>query len=132
MSMQDPLADFLTRIRNAQMAGHTNVEADSSGIKMAVSELLKKEGYIEGFEQTEVKAGKTVLRLALKYFEGKPVIQEIKRISRPGLRIYRTVKDLPRVRNGYGVAIVSTSKGVISDKEAREHNIGGELLATVF
>ena len=132
MSMQDPLADFFTRIRNAQMAGHTSVEADSSGIKVAVSELLKKEGYIEGFEQNEDNPSKKTLRLALKYFDGKPVIQEIKRVSRPGLRIYRAVKDLPKVRNGYGVAIVSTSKGVISDKEAREHNVGGELLATVF
>ena len=132
MSMQDPLADFLTRIRNAQMAGHESVQADASGLKVAVSDLLRREGYIDNFEQTESESGKKVLRLSLKYFEGQPVIQKIDRVSRPGLRIYRAVKDLPKVRNGYGVAIVSTSKGVISDREAREHNIGGEVLATVF
>ena len=130
MSMQDPLADLLTRIRNAQHIGAMQVQAPSSRLKCALLAVLRREGYIESFKVTEdIKA---VLSINLKYFENRPVIQEICRISRPGLRIYRNFRDLPRVKNGYGIAVVSTSRGVISDKQARRWRVGGEILCTVF
>lgn len=130
MSMQDPLADMLTRIRNAQMVGKTSVSMPSSKLKKNVAQVLKDEGYITDFSvNNEVKAELTV---ELKYFEGKPVIAEIDRVSRPGLRSYAGKGALPSVRGGLGVAIVTTSKGVMTDRAARAAGIGGEVLCTVF
>ena len=130
MSMQDPLADMLTRIRNAQMAEKTVVRMPSSKLKAAVSKVLKDEGYIADFQiSSEVKPQ---LSIELKYFEGKPVIEEVKRISRPGLRQYKSVEQLPKVRGGLGVSIVSTNKGVMTDRAARAAGVGGEVLCTVF
>ncbi len=131
MSMQDPLSDMLTRIRNAQMAGKTGVEMPGSKLKAAVAAVLKDEGYIAGFT-AEQSDGKPRLAIELKYYEGKPVIAEIDRISRPGLRNYSSKDDLPSVRNGLGVAIVSTSRGVMTDRAARAAGVGGEVLCTVF
>ncbi|QHJ87135.1 30S ribosomal protein S8 [Aequoribacter fuscus] len=131
MSMQDPLADMLTRIRNAQMAGKKSVEMPASKLKAAVAAVLVGEGYIESVETLE-QDGKKRLALTLKYFNGKPVIAEIDRKSRPGLRQYAARDELPKVRGGLGVAIVSTSKGVMSDRAARAAGVGGEVLCTVF
>ena len=131
MSMQDPLADMLTRIRNAQMAGKTSVDMPGSKLKNAVASVLKDEGYIADFE-ARVEGVKPRLRLDLKYFEGKPVIAEIDRVSRPSLRRYSGRDDLPSVRGGLGIAIVSTSKGVMTDRAARAAGVGGEVLCTVF
>ena len=131
MSMQDPLADMLTRIRNAQMAGKKSVEMLASKLKAAVAAVLVDEGYIESVETLE-QDGKKRLALTLKYFNGKPVIAEIDRKSRPGLRQYAARDELPKVRGGLGVAIVSTSKGVMSDRAARAAGVGGEVLCTVF
>lgn len=130
MSMQDPLGDMIARVKNAQMAGLAETTMPSSKIKVAVSNVLKSEGYISDFSVSV--SSKPVLTLALKYYQGKPVIDTIKRISRPGLRAYRNKEKLPTVANNLGVAIISTSKGVMSDKQAREANIGGEVLCTVF
>ena len=130
MSMQDPLADMLTRIRNAQMAEHASVVMPASKIKAAVAEVLKTEGYITDYKvEGDVKAQLTVV---LKYFEGKPVIEEIKRVSRPGLRNYRAASDLPKVNGGLGIAVVSTNKGMMTDRAARAQGIGGEVICTVF
>ncbi len=131
MSMQDPLSDMLTRIRNAQMAGKTGVEWPGSMLKAAVANVLKEEGYIADFSATS-DSGKPRLAIELKYFNGKPVIAEIDRISRPGLRNYAGKDELPSVRGGLGVAIVSTSKGVMTDRAARAAGVGGEVLCTVF
>jgi len=131
MSMQDPLSDMLTRIRNAQMAGKTSVDMPGSKLKAAVASVLKEEGYIAGFE-ARVDGVKPRLKLDLKYFEGKPVIAEIDRVSRPSLRRYAASDELPSVRGGLGVAIVSTSKGVMTDRAARAAGVGGEVLCTVF
>ena len=131
MSMQDPLADMLTRIRNAQMAGKTSVDMPGSKLKAAVARVLEEEGYIEGFE-SRVEDGKSRLALRLKYFQGKPVIAEIDRVSRPSLRSYAGKDDLPSVRGGLGIAIVSTSRGVMTDRAARAAGVGGEVLCTVF
>lgn len=131
MSMQDPLSDMLTRIRNAQMAGKTRVEMPGSKLKVAVVQVLKDEGYIEGFAATNDN-GKPRLSIDLKYHLGKPVIAEIHRVSRPGLRQYSGTEDLPSVRAGLGVAIVSTSRGVMSDRAARAAGVGGEVLCTVY
>ncbi len=131
MSMSDPIADMLTRIRNASQAGKTSVSMPASGIKAAIAAVLKAEGYITDFERAEV-AGKPGLEVTLKYFQGAPVIEEIKRISKPGCRIYAHSDDLPSVRNGLGVALISTSKGVMTDKSARQQQVGGEVLCTVF
>lgn len=131
MSMQDPLADMLTRIRNAQMAQMESVSMPSSKLKKAVAAVLQSEGYIVGFDEA-AEGNKPVLTVALKYYEGKPVIEEIERSSRPGLRNYKGKDDLPKVRGGLGVAIVSTSKGVMTDRAAREAGVGGEVLCTVF
>tara|TARA_B110000977_G_scaffold39772_1_gene53445 strand:+ start:1483 stop:1869 length:387 start_codon:yes stop_codon:yes gene_type:complete len=128
--MQDPIADMLTRIRNAQMAEKKIVSMPSSALKSAVAEVLKNEGYIKGFGVEEVI--KPQLSIELKYFEGKPVIEEIDRYSRPGLRKYCGASELPSIRGGLGVAIVSTSKGVMTDRAARAAGIGGEVLCTVF
>ncbi|HCS27544.1 MAG TPA: 30S ribosomal protein S8 [Spongiibacteraceae bacterium] len=131
MSMQDPLADMLTRIRNAQMAGKTNVTMPSSKLKQSVAKVLLEEGYVAG-HRVEENEGKATLIIDLKYFQGKPVIAEIKRSSRPGLRAYAGKGELPSVRAGLGVAIVSTSKGVMTDRAARAAGVGGEILCTVF
>jgi small subunit ribosomal protein S8 len=130
MSMTDPIADMLTRIRNAQMVGKTVVDMPSSKLKSSIAQVLKDEGYIEGFAVRE-KDGKPELEISLKYYAGQPVIEKIERVSRPGLRIYRGREDLPKVMNGLGVAIVSTSKGVMTDRKARATGVGGEVLCIV-
>jgi len=130
MSMQDTLADMFTRIRNGHMAGKTAVSMPSSKMKVSVAEVLKSEGYIA--DVSVEGDAKPVLTVALKYFEGKPVIEQIKRVSRPGLRIYKGTNDIPSVSAGLGVAIVSTSKGVMTDRAARAAGIGGEVICTVF
>ncbi|MEL0168334.1 MAG: 30S ribosomal protein S8 [Pseudomonadaceae bacterium] len=130
MSMQDPLADMLTRIRNAQMAEKSNVSMPSAKLKVAVAKVLKEEGYVASYEV--VGDVKPTLSIELKYFEGKPVIEELKRVSRPGLRQYKAVDQLPKVKGGLGVSIVSTNKGVMTDRAARAAGIGGEVLCTVF
>jgi len=130
MSMHDPLADMLTRIRNSQMVGKTDVIMPSSKLKISVAKVLQEEGYVEGFSvEGDVKPQ---LSVTLKYFEGKPVISEIDRVSRPSLRSYKGKDDLPSVRGGLGVAIVSTSHGVMTDRAARAAGVGGEVLCTVF
>ena len=131
MSMQDPLSDMLTRIRNAQMAGKTTVDIPASTLKLAVCEVLKSEGYIDDVARIE-NGAKADLRVNLKYFGGKPVIAEIDRASRPGLRSYKGKDELPSVRAGLGVAIVSTSQGVMTDRAARAAGVGGEVICTVF
>ena len=130
MSMSDPIADLLTRIRNGQRAGHRAVTLPSSTQKEAICRVLRDEGYIGGFEvDGDVKPLMTV---SLRYSEGEPVIEELRRISRPGLRIYKNSADLPQVRSGLGVAIVSTNRGVMTDRAARKAGVGGEVLCTVF
>lgn len=131
MSMSDPVADMLTRIRNGLSAGKTSVAMPTSTLKVAIAGLLKKEGYIQDFA-SEDYAGKPGLTVALKYYEGKPVIAEIARTSRPGLRIYKGKDDLPKVRDGLGIAVVSTSKGIMTDHDARKAGLGGEILCSVF
>jgi len=131
MSMQDPLSDMLTRIRNAQMAGKSDVEMPGSKLKAAVAQVLKEEGYISGFAASS-ESGKPRLAIELKYFQGKPVIAEIDRVSRPGLRRYSGNDSLPSVRAGLGVAIISTSRGIMTDRAARAAGVGGEVLCTVF
>jgi small subunit ribosomal protein S8 len=130
MSMQDPLADMLTRLRNAQMVGKTSVVMPSSKLKVSVAKVLKAEGYVGEISVSE--GTKPQLNIELKYFEGKPVIAQLDRISRPGLRNYVAKTDLPSVRSGLGIAIVSTSKGVMTDRAARAAGVGGEVLCTVF
>jgi len=130
MSMSDPIADMLTRIRNAQSANKATVAMPSSKVKVSIASLLKNEGYIGDIDQT-VEDNKPVLSISLKYFEGKPVIEELKRISRPGLRIYTNATEIPEVKAGLGVAVVSTSKGIMSDREARKAGIGGEVICYV-
>jgi small subunit ribosomal protein S8 len=131
MSMQDPLSDMLTRIRNAQMAGKPHVEMPGSKLKVAVAHVLKDEGYV-GDVVASTEAGKPRLAIDLKYYDGKPVIAEIDRVSRPGLRRYRAKGELPSVRSGLGVAIISTSKGVMTERAARTAGVGGEVLCTVY
>ncbi len=131
MSMQDPLSDMLTRIRNAQLAGKSKVEMPGSKLKAAVAQVLKEEGYINGFLASD-DSGKPRLAIQLKYFQGKPVIAEIDRVSRPGLRRYSAKDELPSVRAGLGVAIISTSRGIMTDRAARAAGVGGEVLCTVF
>ena len=130
MSMSDPIADMLTRIRNAQMTEKVSVAMPSSQLKVAIAKVLKDEGYVEDFRVAGEPA-KPQLEIALKYYAGRPVIEKIERISTPGLRIYRGKEDLPKVMNGLGVAIVSTSKGVMTDRKARASGIGGEVLCVV-
>lgn len=130
MSMQDPISDLLTRIRNAQMAGHTDVEIPNSKVKRSILEVLANEGYVGQFNATDDV--KSTLNVELKYHNGAPVIEEIARVSRPGLRIYKECGELPQVRGGLGVAIISTSKGVMTDRSARAAGVGGEVLCTVF
>lgn len=130
MSMTDPIADMLTRIRNAQQANKVDVSMPSSKVKVSIAEVLKEEGYVSAFNVNEVE-GKATLTVTLKYFEGKAVISEINRVSRPGLRVYKSANELPRVVGGLGVAIVSTSKGVMADRKARALGQGGEVLCAV-
>jgi len=137
MSMSDPIADMLTRIRNAQRVEKTEVAMPSSKLKVAIAQVLRDEGYIEGFQVANAAAsgGKTIghaeLRIGLKYYAGRPVIERLERVSRPGLRIYRRRNDLPQVMNGLGVAIVSTPRGVMTDRKARSQGVGGEILCYV-
>ena len=130
MSMTDPVADMLTRIRNAQMAEKQSVSMPSSKLKVAIAKVLKDEGYVEDFAVRE-NDGKPILDIGLKYYAGRPVIERIERVSKPGLRVYKGKDDLPRVMNGLGVAIVSTPKGVMTDRRARAGNMGGEVLCIV-
>ena len=130
MSMSDPVADMLTRIRNGQQVGKASIAMPASKKKVAVAQLLQDEGYIKGFSVVE-DVSKSTLSIDLKYFQGKPVIDMIQRVSRPGLRIYKGSKELPKVRGGLGVAIISTSKGLMTDRAARAAGHGGEVLAYV-
>ncbi len=132
MSMNDPIGDMLTRIRNAIMRGKANVSTPASKSRAAVLDVLEAEGYIRGYARTDYDNGKADLEIELKYFDGEPVIREIKRISKPGRRVYSSVKNLPFVANGLGISIVSTPKGVMADHEARNQNVGGEVLCQIF
>jgi len=130
MSMSDPIADLLTRIRNAQMVSKANVMVPSSKVKVAITQVLKDEGYIDGF-QVKTEDGKAVLEITLKYYAGRPVIERIERVSRPGLRVYKGRDAIPQVQNGLGVAIVTTPHGVMTDRKARAAGVGGEVLCYV-
>jgi small subunit ribosomal protein S8 len=132
MSMSDPLGDMLTRIRNAQNRKLTKVRSPASRLRANVLEVLKKEGYIRGYERADVSPGISELTIELKYHAGEPVIRTIRRVSKPGRRVYSKIKDLPRPYNGLGIAVLSTPRGVMSDVEAREANVGGEVLCQVF
>lgn len=132
MSMNDPLGDMLTRIRNAQMRGKSTVRSPASRLRAWVLDVLKDEGYIRGYEHVTGQNGHPELEIALKYADGAPVIRELKRVSKPGRRVYSGVREMPAVRNGLGVSIVSTPKGVMSDASARAANVGGEVLCRVF
>ncbi len=130
MSMSDPIADMLTRIRNGQRVDKTEVAMPSSKLKVAIAKVLEDEGYINGFV-VEENAGKPTLRIGLKYYAGRPVIERIERVSRPGLRIYKNSRTIPQVMNGLGVAIISTPKGVMTDRKARAAGVGGEVLCYI-
>ena len=131
MSMNDPLGDLLTRIRNAQMRNKSKVSPPNSRLRESVLDVLKNEGYIRGYAVVE-REGRSEIEIELKYFDGEPVIREIERVSKPGRRVYTSVKNMPRINNGLGVTIVSTPKGVMADHDARDANVGGEILCTVF
>jgi small subunit ribosomal protein S8 len=131
MPMNDPVGDLLTRIRNAQMRNKSKVSSPGSKLRESLLEVLKNEGYIRGYAVVE-KDGRSELEIELKYFDGAPVIREIERVSKPGRRVYTSVKNMPRINNGLGVTIVSTPKGVMADHDARDANVGGEILCTVF
>ena len=131
MAMNDPLGDLLTRIRNGQQARKDSVVSPASKLRARVLEVLAREGYIRGYKEEALGAAKG-LRIELKYFEGQPAIRHVARVSKPGRRVYSGAKELPRVRNGLGITIISTPKGVLSDAEARDQNVGGEILAEVF
>lgn len=132
MSVNDPLGDMLARIRNAQMRSKSTVKTPASRLRGWVLDVLASEGYIRGYDSVDAAPGKPEFEIQLKYFDGQPVIRELKRVSTPGRRVYASVKEMPSVRNGLGVSIVSTSKGVMSDARARAENVGGEVLCTVF
>jgi small subunit ribosomal protein S8 len=132
MALNDPLGDMITRIRNAQMRSKPKVSTPGSRLRVSVLDVLKSEGYIRGYATVEHSNGRTELEIELKYFDGEPVIREISRVSKPGRRVYASVKALPRINNGLGIAIVSTPKGVMADHAARDANVGGEVLCTVF
>jgi small subunit ribosomal protein S8 len=132
MGVNDPVGDLITRIRNAQMRSKPKVSSPGSKLRERVLEVLKNEGYIRGYAAVEHTGGRSELEIELKYFDGQPVIREISRVSKPGRRVYVSVKNLPRINNGLGVAIVSTPKGVMADHDARDANVGGEILFTVF
>jgi small subunit ribosomal protein S8 len=133
MSMSDPISDMLVRIRNAQMVGHAEVVMPASRLKASIAQVLKQEGYIEDFALREKggEAGKKELAIGLKYYAGRPVIERLERVSKPGLRVYKGRDDIPRVMNGLGVAIISTSRGVMTDRKARADGVGGEVLCIV-
>jgi len=131
MALTDPLGDMLTRIRNGQQARKDSVVSPASKLRARVLEVLAREGYIRGYTEEALGAAKG-LRIELKYFEGQPAIRHVARVSKPGRRVYSGAKELPRVRNGLGITIISTPKGVLSDAEARDQNVGGEILAEVF
>jgi small subunit ribosomal protein S8 len=130
MSMSDPISDMLTRIRNAQLVGHTEVSMPASKLKASIAQVLKDEGYIEDFALRD-KDAKKELAIALKYYAGRPVIERLERVSKPGLRVYKGRNDIPKVMNGLGVAILSTSRGVMTDRKARADGVGGEVLCIV-
>jgi len=132
MAITDPLGDMLTRIRNAQMRGHTSTSTPASKLRGWVLDVLQDEGYIRGYSRIEKEGEKPTFEIELKYHEGEPVIQKIARVSKPGRRVYSSVKELMPVRNGLGISIVSTPKGVMSDALARQHNVGGEVLCQVY
>ena len=132
MALTDPLGDMLTRIRNAQLRNKSKVSTPGSKLRARVLDVLKTEGYIRGYATVEFDNGRTEFEIELKYFDGEPVIREISRVSKPGRRVYASVRALPRVNNGLGVAILSTPKGVMADHDARDANVGGEILCTVF
>ncbi len=131
MVMTDPLGDLLTRIRNAQLRKHSRVVSPSSTLRIRVLDVLQSEGYIRGYAEVD-QEGRSEVEIELKYFDGEPVIKEIQRVSKPGRRVYASVKNIPRVSNGLGVSILSTPKGVMADHEAREQNVGGEVLCRIF
>ncbi|MCG8493323.1 MAG: 30S ribosomal protein S8 [Sneathiellales bacterium] len=132
MSFSDPLGDMLTRIRNGQNAKKSSVKSPASKLRVNVLEALKREGFIRGYEVSETEPGKSEISIELKYYQGKGVIEHVSRISKPGRRVYSGVKDLPTVRNGLGISVLSTPRGVLSDNEAREANVGGEVLCKVY
>ncbi|WP_321339756.1 30S ribosomal protein S8 [Breoghania sp.] len=132
MAITDPLGDMLTRIRNAQMRRKTKVSTPASRLRGGVLDVLEAEGYIRGYSKVEFDGGKSEFEIELKYYDGEPVIREISRISKPGRRVYSSVRNIPRVNNGLGVSILSTPKGVMSDHQARDENVGGEVLCRVF
>ncbi len=132
MSMSDPVADLLTRIRNGQRAGKSSISTPASNLRANLLDVLKREGFIRDFKRDNVRTGIDEITIELKYFDGEPVIKEINRVSRPGCRVYSKIMDLPRVYNGLGISILSTPEGVMSDAEARVANVGGEVLCHVF
>ena len=132
MSLTDPVGDLLTRIRNGQAASKQSIKTPASKLRANVLEVLKREGYIRGFTQAEVRPGISEITVELKYYEGRPVISEISRVSKPGRRVYSGIEDLPRVANGLGISILSTPRGVMSDAEARAQHVGGEVLCKVY
>lgn len=132
MAMSDPIGDMLTRIRNGQRARKNAITTPASKLRTRVLDVLEREGFIRGYDQYEVRPGVSQVRVELKYHEGEPVIREINRVSRPGRRVYSKIADLPKVYNGLGISIISTPRGVLSDSEARDANVGGEILCRVF
>ena len=130
--MHDTIADMLTRIRNAQMRSKSTVNTPASKLRARILDVLQSEGYIRGYSQTEFNNGKSEIEIELKYFEGSPVIQKITRVSKPGRRVYASVRSIPRIANGLGISILSTPKGVMADHDAREQNVGGEVLCHIF
>ena len=132
MNINDPVGDMLTRIRNALMRNRDSVTSPASKLRARVLDVLQSEGYIRGYSQTEFDGGKSELQIELKYHDGAPVIRNLKRISKPGRRVYSGAKSIPQVANGLGISILSTPKGVMADHEAREQNVGGEVLCTIF
>ena len=132
MTMNDPVSDLLTRVRNGQRANKTSISSPASKFRVSVLDVLKREGYIRGYEVVTDESGLSTLRIELKYHDGEPVIREMHRVSTPGRRVYSKIKDLQRVYNGLGISILSTPRGVLSDGEARAQNVGGEVLCTVF
>jgi small subunit ribosomal protein S8 len=132
MNINDPVGDMITRIRNAYMRGKETVDSPCSNLRINVLEVLRDEGFIRGYSQTDFDDGKSEIQIDLKYHEGESVIKEINRISKPGRRVYSSVDSMPLVRNGLGISVISTSKGVMSDKNARTNNVGGEILCVVF
>ncbi|MFC7052666.1 30S ribosomal protein S8 [Hansschlegelia quercus] len=132
MAVNDPLGDMLTRIRNAHMRNKTSVSTPGSRLRQNVLDVLQSEGYIRGYTSTDMDNGRSEFEIELKYYDGAPVIREIQRVSKPGRRVYASVKNLPRVANGLGISILSTPKGVMADHDARDNNVGGEILCRVF